>query len=203
MTACWYFYRFDHAQYITMRPTLRAAAAPASFLSISDGSEAVAIVEALVHQELSLLDAKHAFVQSLCCQGEPIPFHKGFPRLVATLSRTEEVEEGMEQLSQLLAGGKNLEDWLTPAAGLTGFLTPTETETLHRACKVLLRGGRLHLPGVKRRKKMRRGGLAGLLRGFFRRLFDREPPPEEILVLLGELVEEAIQREQGIAVVAT
>jgi hypothetical protein len=203
MTACWYFHRFDYERYLALRPTLRAAVVPAAFEPLADTLETRTIVEALENSEISLLAAKQAFVQELCCRGEAIPFHKGFPSFVAALGRSQEIEEGTELLSRMLAGGKNLEAWLQPAAGLNGFLTPEETVTLQKSCALLLRGGRLHVPGRKRRKRIRRGGLLGLLRGFLRRLFDREPPPEEILALLGELVEEAVRRGEGIAVVAT
>src|SRR5437879_4486361 len=129
MSACWYFYRFDYARYLALRPTLRAAVSPASFECLADDRETETIVEAVENREMSLLEAKQAIVQELCCRGEPIPFQKGFPCFVAALGRNYEVEEGTELLAQILAGGKNLEAWLLPAGGLNGFLTPEETVT--------------------------------------------------------------------------
>src|ERR1041385_7903025 len=104
MTACWYFHRFDYTRYLALRPKLRAAVAPAAFESLADSLEIETIVEALENRELSLLEAKQACVQELCCRGEPIPFQKGFPSFIASLSRSREVEEGTELLSQMLAG---------------------------------------------------------------------------------------------------
>jgi hypothetical protein len=81
---------------------------------------------------------------------------------------------------------------------LIGFLTPDEVVSLSRSYSVVAKRGRLNRHG----KRRRRGGLLGTVTGFFRRLFDREVPDDEMLRLLGELIAEAEENGEGLAVIA-
>lgn len=202
MGGCWYFYRFDYARYTEMRPTLRAATSPTTFATLAVGAETQAIVDALMEGEMSLLSARQAFVQAVCCLGEPLLFDRGLPRFVAVLARRRGAEDAAELLGEMLAGGKNLEPWLMPPAGLLGFLKPEETLELQRSYATLSRKGRLGVAKGAQPRRRRRGGLIGRLLGFGRRLFNSDPEADEMLLPLAELIAEAVTNGEGIAVVA-
>lgn len=199
MAVCWQLYRFDYSVFVQLRPALRTAATPAAFAALADSEETEAIVEAMLEDEIDVAEARQAFLLATCCGGEAISFHNSFPRLITSLRRERKAEAGLELLSEALAGGKNMESWLQPPIALIGFLTPRETLTLYEAYNLLT--GSARQPGQGRRR-IRRGGLLKAILAFFSRLFDREPPPEEVFRLLGDMLEEAIQRDEGIAVVA-
>ena len=92
-------------------------------------------------------------------------------------------------------------NWLLPAHGLIGFVTPAETITLHRA--FLRLGRRVDFPLAGSARRRRRGGLLGACARFVRRLLDRGPGPEEMYRLLCDLVEEAVRNDEGLAVIAS
>jgi hypothetical protein len=199
MEVRWRFYRFDYARYLELRPALRSATTPVAFAALADGPETQAIVDALLENAISLTEARQTFVQVACCPGDPLPLDKGFPRLVGALARKRGAEDAAELLAEMAAGGKNLEAWLLPATDLIGFLTPEETARLHQSYAVLSRGG-LRMGQARR---VRRGGLLGGMTGFLRNLFDRGLQTQEMLPLLGSLIEEAVENGEGIAVIAT
>jgi hypothetical protein len=199
MEVRWRFYRFDYRRYLELRPALRAATTPEAFAALADSPETQAIVDALLEDAISLAEARQAFVQAACCPGDPLPLDSGFPRFVGALARRRGAEEAAELLTEMAAGGKNLEAWLLPAAGLIGFLTPEETARLYRSYAVLSRRGL----GMGQAGRARRGGLLGGVTGFLRSLFDRGPQMQEMLPLLGSLIEEAVENGEGLAAVAT
>ncbi|HZO91374.1 MAG TPA: hypothetical protein VFB38_23830 [Chthonomonadaceae bacterium] len=201
MAVCWYFYRFDYARYLALRPALRSATQPAAFAAIAEGAETEAIVTSLEEGTLTLSEARNAFVQAVCCLGDPLILERGLPRFVAALRRRRGAEDAAELLGELLTGGKNMETWLLPASGLIGFLTPEETQMLRNYYATVPRRGSLRW-GTARRRGVRRGGLVGACVGFVARLFDRGPQLEEMLPLLGDLIEEAANASEGLAVVA-
>src|SRR5579864_9521859 len=129
----WYCYRFDHALYLRLRPTLRAATTPAALEAVAGGPMADAIIEAFTAEEIGITEARAALVQLICCVGEPMPFDAGLPRIVAALERSTGMEEAAHLLSGMLSGGRNMEPWLLPSGGLTGFLTPQEATALQVA----------------------------------------------------------------------
>ena len=196
MSGGWHFYRFDYARYLALRPALRSASTPEAFAAIADTPETQAIVALLENEEISREEARHAWLQAVCCPGDAVPLDKGFPRFVAALGRRRGAEDAAQVLCDLAAGGKNIEAWLLPSYGLVGLLTPDETAALADYCRPL-RGRRGVGSGKKRR---RHGGLIGAVSAFFRSLFDRSPQAEEMLPLLLEWVDEAVQRGEGIAV---
>jgi hypothetical protein len=197
MEVRWRFYRFAYMRYLELRPALRSATTPDAFAALADSPETQAIVDALLENAISLTEARQAFVQATCCPGDALPLDSGFPRFVGALARKRGAEDAAELLTEMAAGGKNLEAWLLPAAGLIGFLTPEETMRLYQSYAVLSRGS---LAGQARR--VRRGGLLGGMTGFLRILFDRGPQMQEMLPLLGSLIEEAVENGEGIAVIA-
>jgi hypothetical protein len=201
MSICWYIYRFDYGRYLELRPLLRCATTPEALMALVEGPETEAIAQAAVERAIPLPEARHGFVQSLCCLGDPLLFDRGFPRLVASLGRRRAAEDAAELLREVLAGGKNLESWMLPAPGLVGFLTPDETAALHRDYSVL-KLARLGMGRAGRKRRKRRGGLFGTIGAFLRLLLDRGPQPDDVLRLLGDLIEEAAGQEEGIAVVA-
>lgn len=201
MEVCWLFYRFDYDRYLAMRPALRSATTPPAFAVLAIGPETEAIVDALVDGKATLLEAREAFVRSLCCLGDPLPFDKGFPRILAALGRYPGAVEAAELLGEMVAGGKNMEPWFYPAPGLVGLLTPEETAALHHSFARVAGQGHL-IAGKRKRRRKRRGGLIGACAGFLRLLLDLDPEPDEMVDLLGELIDDAARRGQGIAVAA-
>lgn len=196
MKVRWHFYRFDHARYVTLRPALRSATTPEAFANLAVDTETEEIVEALLAGEISLAAGREAFVQALCCVGDPLPFDSGLPRFVTALGKRKGGEEATELLAEMLAGGKNLEPWLKPSTGLVGFLTPEETVRLYDSYAILLRRG--HIRGGRGK---RHGGALRACIGFMRRLFDRDPDSDEMLLPLGELLREAVTRQEGLVAI--
>ena len=200
MTVSWKFYRFDYGRYLELRPELRTAEDPAEFAALSETDVTDAVVDALTNDlgEIEPEYARNVFVQTLCCVGEPLPLDPGLLRIVARLAHTRGTEDLGEQLEALLGGSVNLEPWLMPTRNLPmallGFLTPQETQTLHGTCAEVFR------TGGKSRKRRRRGGLINRAGEFVRQLLALELKPEESLALLGELIAEAAERNEGIAV---
>ena len=198
MSLSWKFYRFDYSRYLELRPELRAADNPDAFMALSENPLTETIVDALNAEEIDPGSACNAFVQTLCCLGEPLPLDPGLLRIVARLAHARGTEDLGEQLETLLGGSVNLEPWLNPAVALPitllGFLTPQQTQTLHATY------GEIFRTGGKGRKKRRRGGLVGKAGEFWRQLLALELKPEESLGLLGELIAAASERNEGIAV---
>lgn len=199
MAVCWYFYRFDYARYLMLERSLQVATTPEALADLLEDVAAESIAEDLAMRAISLSEARQLLIQTACCLGEPLPFDRGFPRFIATLGQGKGAEDVAELLSDLL-GGRNLDSWLAPPASLLGFLTTAETAALHAGYSDLSRRGRLRLG--RRRGRRRRGGVWGATVAFMRRLFDLGPLPEDIWRLLGNLLAEAVEQEQGIAVVA-
>jgi hypothetical protein len=201
MSASWKFYRFDYSRYLEIRPELRSAQDPDAFLALSDNPLTEATVAALHAEEIEPRSARNVVVQTLCCLGEPLPLDPGLLRIVAQLAHTRGTEDLGEQLESLLGGGVNLEAWLVPVSALPntllGFLTPEQTEALHRDY------GNVFRTGGKSRKRRRKGGLVGKVGAFLRQLLVLELRPEESLALLGELIAEAVDRAEGIAVTSS
>jgi hypothetical protein len=200
MGVSWYFYRFDYERYVEVRPALRSATRPGAFSAISETPEMQTIVESLSDGLITPSQARHGFVESLCCLGDPLPFDRGFPRFIAAMARRSSAADAAELLGSMVAGGKNMEAWLLPASGLVGFLTPPETVRLQEAYASLRRRGRLG--SGRHGKRLRHGGLVGAIVGFGRSLLDRGPQPDEMLRQLGDLIDEAVEDGDGIAVVA-
>jgi hypothetical protein len=194
MPVSWQFYRFDYSRYLELRPDLRPALLPEHFIALSENAMTDSIVEALTAEEIEPGAARNAFVQTLCCLGEPLQLDPGLLRIVAQLAHTRGTEDMGEQLETLLGGGLNIEPWLTPTAALLGFLTPQQTQALHLNYNLVFR------TGGKSRKRRRRGGLVGKVGAFTRQLLALEMKPEESLALLGELIAAAAERNEGIAV---
>lgn len=198
MSVSWKFYRFDYSRYVALRPELRMAADPDAFMALSENALTETIVEALNAQEIEPRSARNAFVQTLCCLGEPLQLDPGLLRIVVRLAHTRGTEDLGEQLEALLGGGVNIEPWLSPATALPiallGFLTPEQTRALHGTY------GDVFRTGGKSRKKRRRGGLVGKVGDFLRQLLVMELKPEESLGLLGELIATAVERNEGVAV---
>ncbi len=196
MPANWNVYRFDYARYMALRPLLSVAESVDAFADVEADARMEVILDALAGGELTPLEARHATLEALCCLGTPLPLDRSFARLISAAGRREAAEPAAEAIGKLLAGGKNLEPWLLPSSGFAGLLTPEETLALHRDfAAVLKRGG----AGGRR---TRSGGLLGGLRSFFRYLLDRNPRPEDVLRLFGELVALAAKRGEGVALVA-
>ena len=198
MSGSWQFYRFDYNHYLDLRPALRAAEQPNDFRSISENPLTDAVVEALHAEELDAGSARNAFVQAVCCSGDPLLLDPGLLRIVARLSHARGTEDLGEQLESLLGGSVNLEPWLLPGTALPvtllGFLTPQQTRTLYETY------GSVFRTGGKGRTRRRRGGLIGKVGAFWRQLLTLELKPEESLSLLGELIADASERNEGIAV---
>ena len=196
MGTCWNVYRFDYARYLRLRPLLRSATTAAAFDALTDGADTEEVVAALANGEIAPSEARQAFLEALCCAGEPLPLDRGFPRLVMALGRRREGEEASELLSELLAGGKNLESWLLPPSGLVGFLTPQETTELALSFERLARRGSVPrlLTGSARRR-----GLMFHTQRLFRLLLDRDSQGDEMLSPLMELLAEAAENDEGLA----
>jgi hypothetical protein len=194
MDVRWYCYRFGYAEYVRLRPALRAAATAGALEAVAPGPEVEAIAEALLAGEIALGEARAALVQACCCFGEPLPFDAGLPRIVSTFERIDGMEEAAQLLTGLLSGGRNMEPWLRPSAGLTGFLTPQETSALYVAF--------VSWRGRTYRRRRGGGGLLPALGGLIRNLLGGGPQPEETLRLLGHLLDDAVRHDAGIAAVA-
>ena len=195
----WNLYRFDYLRYVEMRPILRAAKEPAAFASLADQPETDAIVEALIEGDIDAVGARQAFLIASCCIGESLPCPSDFPRILRRLRRDIKTEAGIELLSDAIAGARNMDTWLLPKGQLAGFLTPVETEAVldaYRLAKTRRSPGR-----PPKRTRARRGGLLPGIATFLRRLFDRGLAADELYRLLGELLEEAVDNDEGIAVV--
>ena len=196
MSGGWHFYRFDFARYLQLRPALRSASTPEAFAAIADAPETQSLAALLESEEISREEARHAWLRAVCCLGDALLLDTGFPRFVAALGRRRGAEDAAQILCDLAAGGKNIEAWLLPSYGLVGLLTPDETAALAAHCRPLR--GKMGMRVGKRRR--RRGGLLGALSAFFRSLFDRSPRTEEMMPLLLELIDNAAERGEGIAV---
>jgi hypothetical protein len=198
MSASWQFYRFDYDRYLELRPPLRAAQDPDEFRVLSENDVTDAVLSALEFGEIGPEYARNVFVESLCCLGEPLLLDPGLLRIVVRIAHRRGTEDLGEQLEALLGGRVNLEAWLIPGTeppiGLLGFLTPQQTEILHATY------GDVFRTGGKGRKRRRRGGLVGKAGEFLRQLLVLELKPEESLGLLGELIADAAERKQGVAV---
>jgi hypothetical protein len=195
----WYCYRFDYAQYLRLRPALRAATTPAALEAVAGGRDADAIIEAFTAEEILLTEARASLVELLCCVGEPLPFDYGLPRIVAGLERATGMEEAAHLLSGLLSGGRNMEPWLLPSSGLTGFLTPQEATALH-VSYVAWRSTN-HGRRRKTRRRQPQGGIQKCI-VLLQNLLAGGPQPDEIHRLLGQLLEEAARTDCGIAAVS-
>lgn len=193
----WRFYRFDYTRYVALRPALRSATTPQAFAAVADNPRTDAIVDALMEEEITLLEARHAFIEATCCLDEPLSLDHHLPRLLSVLARRRGAEDIADTLSELLAGQKNKESWLLPSHGLIGYLTPAQTEELHEHL-VRLRQSRSRVPG----KRRRHGGWLSGLHGFLRGLLSNAPEAEELLELLSTLTENALAHGDSIAVVA-
>lgn len=211
MQPCWNFYVFDYARYLALRPLLRAANTPDAFAALLDRPEAEgidnaggdALVQAVADASLSLEQARNAFVHAVCCVGEPLPIEATFPRFVAALARRGGAEDAAETLGALVSGGRPFEDWMRDPQGLIGWLTPEETGILARDCKPLLeKRGRSMASVGKGGRRIRRGGLVGGCVRFVRHLFNSGPLPDDVLRLLGRLLQEAHSEDYGLAVTA-
>lgn len=203
MSVSWQFYRFDYSRYLALRPVLRAAELPEEFMALPEelfaGSENAvtdAIIQALNFGEIDHEQARNALVQTLCCPGQPLQLDPGLIRAVAALAHARGTEDLGELLQDLLSGRLNLELWLSQDGPLLGFLTPEQTVHLHMTYSTVFRAG------GKSRKKRRRGGLLGKVSAFVRQLLALEMNPEESLILLGELIASAAERNEGVAVTA-
>ncbi len=211
MQPCWNFYVFDYARYLILRPLLRVADTPDAFVSLLDRPEAdgidYAVAEALVQvveeATISLEQARNAFVFVACCISEPLPVEATFPRFVAALARRGGAEDAAETLGALVSGGRPFEDWMRDPQGLIGWLTPEETGILARDCKPLLEKRGRSMASVGRGgRRVRRGGLLGGCVRFVRHLFNSGPLPDDVLRLLGRLLQEAHSENYGLAVTA-
>lgn len=199
MNPVWNLYRFDHYRFVQVRPLLRAAAHPAEFAALADTDETDAIIEALIEGDIDVVGARQDFLISLCCAGEPVPCPKHFPRILQRMRIDVRTEEGTEMLSDAIAGGRNLDSWLRPPGKLAGLLTPDEASAVYES--YVLAESRSRLPRRNNVRPVRRGGLLSAIATFFRRLFDRELASDEVYRLLGQLLEDAVNNGQGIAVV--
>lgn len=199
MDPLWNLYRFDHYRFVQLRPALRCASDAATFASLAEGPASEAIVEALIEGDVDVVGARQDFLIALCCIGEPVPCPKRFPRILQRMRTDVRTEEGAEILSDAIAGGRNLDNWLLPAGKLAGILTPDETSTVYQAYSTADALGRLGR--LKRHQSVRKGGLLSGIVTFFRRLFDWGLAGDEVYRLLGQLLEEAVACGQGIAVV--
>jgi hypothetical protein len=200
MAVVWNLYRFDYSRYVQARPHLRKAQDPAAFAALAEGPETDALVEALIEGDVDIVAARHAFLIAYCCVGEPLPCTRRFPRILKQLRQDVRTEAGTEMLADAFAAGKNLESWLLPDAELVGFLTPPEAKVVLDAYR--LAETRQRLTRQSRSRRIRRGGLLQVFSTFFRRLFDRGLAADETYRLLGELLEDAVGNDQGIAVVS-
>jgi hypothetical protein len=201
MEAGWYFYRFDYGRYLALRPALRSATTPAAFGALAVGQETEELATALLADEITLPEARNAFIQAVCCVGDPLNLDAGLSRFVTALGRRSGSEDAAELLGEMLTGGRNMEAWLLPASGLAGFLTPEETQALLLSYRARPSRGRLRRT-TGQGKRRRRGGLVGVCVGFVSRLLDRGPQWDDMYHLLGNLIEEAARHGEGIAVVA-
>ena len=202
MQVSWNFYRFDYAQFLILRPLLRATTAPEAFAAFGEDTEMETIAEAVAEQSLTPEEARNALLLTLCCDGDPLPIDASFPRFLAALARRKGAEGAAELLGDLVSGGKGVEAWMAADDGITGLLTPDETAQLYTMFQPLLtrRGRSLSSVGGKKGRRMRRGGLAGACVSFVRHLFNLGPLPDDLLPLLGRLLQEAQANGQGIAI---
>src|SRR4051812_32303171 len=109
MEDCWQFYRFDYIRYQTLRPALRSATTPAAFAVLAEDPETEAITNALMDGTISLHEARSAFVQAVCCLGDPLNLDSGLPRSITALARWRETEDAADILAELLTSRKNME----------------------------------------------------------------------------------------------
>ena len=202
MQARWNVYCFDYARYLELRPRLRSAATADAFAALAEGPEGDAIAQAVLEQTLTLEEARNALVTALCCVGDPLPLDATFPRFLAALARRNGAEDAAEALGALVSGGKPVEAWLTAPDGIIGCLTPDETATLYRSYVPLTsrRGRSMARVGRTGGRRVRRGGLVGALVSFVRHLFNSGPQPDDVLRLLGQLLEDAHKQNYGLAV---
>ena len=199
MDVCWYCYRFDYDRFLRLRPSLRATTTPAGLAALADGPEVDAIVDALEEGETTLTQARAALIQALCCQGEPLAFDRGLSRTLAHMARVDGMEDAAHLLTEMLSGGKNLEPWLQPSSGITGFLTPRESSGVY----VAYVGWRTRKTDARSAfwRPRKRGFLASGA-ALVRHLLNSGPEPEDTLRLLGQLLDDAARHQAGIAAVS-
>ena len=202
MQARWNVYCFDYARYLELRPRLRAAATADAFAALSEGPEGEAIAQAVLEQTLAPEEARNALVLALCCAGDPLPLDATFPRFLAALARRNGAEDAAETLGALVSGGKPVEAWLNAPDGIFGWITPEETQALYRSYSPLIgrRGRSMARVGRASARRVRRGGLVGVVVSFIRHLFNSGPQPDDLLRLLGHLLADAYAQNYGLAV---
>ena len=202
MQARWNVYCFDYARYLELRPRLRSALTADAFLALAEGPEGEAIAQAVLEETLTPEEARNALVTALCCVGDPLPLDATFPRFLAALARRNGAEDAAEALGALVSGGKPVEAWLNAPDGVLGWLTPDETRALYHSYAPLTgrRGRSMARVGRASRRRVRRGGLVGAVTSFVRHLFNSGPQPDDLLRLLGYLIEEANKQNYGLAV---
>ena len=192
MASTWLITRFDYRRYVSIRPLVRPARDAAAFHKAAFDSSTEAIARSVEEGALSPADARAAFVQSACCVGQPLTFDGGLPRLVIELGRMDGGDQASEILESVVAGAHNLENWLGAGSGLLGFLKPDEVRLLNDAFALC--------PSVSNAAFRTGGGVLSHLLGFTRRMVDKRPEWHEMLVPLSEFITDAVQREDGIAV---
>jgi hypothetical protein len=202
MQARWNVYCFDYARYLELRPRLRSAVAADAFASLLEGPEGKAIEQAVSEQTLTPEEARNALVTALCCVGDPLPLDAKFPRFLAALARRNGAEDAAEALGALVSGGKPVEAWLNAPDGIIGWLTPDETQALYRSYSPLTgrRVRSMARVGRASGRRIRRGGLVGVIVSFVRHLFNSGPQPDDLLRLLGHLLKDAQEQGYGLAV---
>ncbi len=205
MQTCWNLYRFDYVRYLEMRPHLRPACLPDEFLAFLPGPEGEALAVAVDEERLALEAARNAVVQWLCCGADPLPIDMGFPRFLTLMARRRGGYEAGELLSELVSGGRGTESWLHDPGGITGFLTPEETQVLYVATCILLgKGGKSGRTSTRQRKNSPRtrprNGLIGMFARFLRNIFLSTPRHEDLLFLLEAYLKSAVVNGQGLAV---
>lgn len=187
----WYFYHFDYSRYLEMRPYLGRAYSVTSFEPLLIDAESQTIVEELSEGTISYTTARHALVEHFCCLGEPLTFEKELPRFINMLNKKPEGEEASTLLSELLAGGKNLDKWLLPTEKIVGFLKPVQTESLEESL----------LYYRKKYRRRRKNGILTPITSIILNIFDAPPLPRTVMERLLPFLQEAIQEGLGIAVV--
>jgi hypothetical protein len=187
----WYFYHFDYSRYLEIRPYLGRAYSVTSFDPLLIDVESQTIVEELIEGTISYTTARHALVQHFCCLGEPLTFEKELPRFVNTLMYKPEGDEACTLLSELLAGGLNLDKWLLPSEKIVGFLKPVQAERLEESLLYYRR---------KNRKRTKNGILTPVF-DLVIHILDIPPQPKTVMDRLLPFLQEAISEGLGIAVV--
>ena len=195
----WYFYAFDYGKYIDLSKLLANARSPGYFSAISNDDETKAICKKLQDGMLSYPQARQHFVQKVCCLEEPAVFDSSLLRVLGRFTKQRDAFEISTILSELMGGKKNLENWMLPAKGIVGFLTPDEVHYLYELYAPRIKTGELTLYSTKSRQ----GGFLSACLEFIRRLFDRSMREEDVVELLGEAIHEAHRNNHGLAVISS